>query len=144
MIEDLSFQDKLDLTEGKKCNRWLRSKPNVIDVQRQSGTASSTRTTHQRHIRYRFHLNDINPPEAIWYHFHPTQYNPPEAIQYRFHLNDINPPEAIRYHFHPTQYNPPEAIWYCFHLNDINPPEAIRYCFHCNQYHSRYTWELQQ
>ena len=49
MIEDLSFQDKLDLTEGMKCNRWLRSKPNVIDVQRQSGTASvSTLSTQQR------------------------------------------------------------------------------------------------
>ena len=40
MIEDLSFQDKLDLLEGTKWNRWLRSKPNVIDVQRQSSTAA--------------------------------------------------------------------------------------------------------
>ena len=40
MIEDLSFQDKLDVLEGTKWNRWLRSKPNVIDVQRQSGTAA--------------------------------------------------------------------------------------------------------
>ena len=40
MIEDLSFQDKLDLLEGTKWNRWLRSKPNVIDVQRQSGTTA--------------------------------------------------------------------------------------------------------
>ena len=49
MIEDLSFQDKLDLTEGTKGNRWLRSKPNVIDVQRQSGTtAISTSSTQQR------------------------------------------------------------------------------------------------
>ena len=49
MIEDLSFQDKLELTEGTKCNRWLRSKPNVIDVQRQSGTtAISTSSTQQR------------------------------------------------------------------------------------------------
>ena len=40
MIEDLSFQDKLDLLEGMKWNRRLRSKPNVIDVQRQSGTAA--------------------------------------------------------------------------------------------------------
>ena len=40
MIEDLSFQDKLDLHEGTKWNRWLRSKPNVIDVQRQSSTAA--------------------------------------------------------------------------------------------------------
>ena len=40
MIEDLSFQDKLDLLEGTKWKRRLRSKPNVIDVQRQSGTAA--------------------------------------------------------------------------------------------------------
>ena len=40
MIEDLSFQDKFDLLEGTKWNRRLRSKPNVIDVQRQSGTAA--------------------------------------------------------------------------------------------------------
>ena len=47
MIEDLSFQDKLDLFEGTKWNRWLRSKQNVIDVQRQSGTAAVTPSSSQ-------------------------------------------------------------------------------------------------
>ena len=48
MIEDLSFQDKLDLTEGTKCNRGLRSKPNVINIQRQSGTATIPPTSTQQ------------------------------------------------------------------------------------------------
>ena len=48
MIEDLSFQDKLDLLEGTKWNRRLRSKPNVIDVQRQSGTAAITANSSQQ------------------------------------------------------------------------------------------------
>ena len=48
MIEDLSFQDKLDLLEGTKWNRWLRSKPNVIDVQRQSGTTAVTPSSSQQ------------------------------------------------------------------------------------------------
>ena len=48
MIEDLSFQDKLDLLEGTKWNRRLRSKPNVIDVQRQSGTTAIPTSSTQR------------------------------------------------------------------------------------------------
>ena len=70
MIEDLSFQDKLDLLEGTKWNRQLRSKPNVIDVQRQSGTtAVPTSSTQPTHGNYSSdcHRTHFKSTEAMWF-----------------------------------------------------------------------------
>ena len=78
MIEDLSFQDKLDLLEGTKWNRRLRRKPNVIDLQRQSSTAAIAPSSSQRRQSC---TTAIAPSSSQWRQSSTTAVTPSSSQQ---------------------------------------------------------------
>ena len=107
-IEDLTHKDKLELTEGSKNNRRLRSTPDIIYVQptipnsgiqdMQSDTDNCSRCLHAATaIRYRRRSRCLHAATAIQYRRRSRCLHAATAIRYRRCSQCLHAANTIRY-----------------------------------------------